>query len=77
MSGVGEVIRAVAEGATGGLRALQDAGLEVGVETFDVDVAYAGDAEPAADPGEVSASLRLRFVMCRAAAAERDPTQPA
>jgi hypothetical protein len=70
MTVVGEVIRAVAEGATSGLRTMQEAGLDVEVDSFDVEVAYAGDAEPAADPGEVSASLRLRFVMVRASERE-------
>lgn len=59
MTAVRDVIRAVAEGATEGLIALRGAGLRVEVHAFDVEVDYAGGA---GDPGEVSATLRLRFV---------------
>ncbi len=57
---VGEVIRAVAEGATGGMRALREAGLNVTVDAFDVEVDYvAGPDHHGA--GEVSATLRVRL----------------
>jgi hypothetical protein len=59
MTAVGEVILAVAEGATGGLMALRGAGLCVDVDAFDVEVDFEGGPH---DGGEVSATLRLRLV---------------
>ena len=71
MTIVGEVIRAVAEGTTGSLEELRRAGIPVDVDAFEVEVLYAGDAGEAADPGEVSANLRVRFTTQRAV-----PDQP-
>ncbi len=56
---VGEVIRAVAEGARGGMQSLRAEGFVVGVDAFDVEVDYVG--RPGADAGEVCATLRLRL----------------
>ena len=57
---VGDVIRAVAEGATGGMCSLREAGLEVAVDAFDVEVDFVtGPGDEGA--AEVSATLRLRL----------------
>jgi hypothetical protein len=60
---VGEVIRAVAEGTRGGIEALRAAGLTADVDAFDVEVDYAGGADPRGGPGEVSATLRVRLAL--------------
>ena len=60
---VGEVIRAVADGTRGGIEALRAAGVAADVDAFDVEVDYAGGADPGSGPGEVSATVRVRFVV--------------
>ena len=63
---VGDLIQAVAEGATGSVRAMRGAGLSVGMGAFDVEVDY---VRPDGGPGEISATLRVRLTV----SAESEP----
>ena len=54
-----DLIRAAAEGATGGLTALRAAGVTVDLADFAVEIDYAGSTP---DP-ELAASVRLRFAV--------------